>query len=75
MFPEQVLLAESDALVLCLGATHPRDLPIPGRQLDGIYQAMAFLGTWQKKQSMSKMPAPELTAKDKNVIVLGEQKT
>jgi len=36
---------ENDALVLTLGATWPRDLPIPGRQLEGIHFAMNFLET------------------------------
>jgi len=66
------LYEEYDALALCLGATCPRDLPLPGRELDGIYQAMAFLETWQKKQSMPyKNSPPAFTAKDKDVIVLG----
>lgn len=59
-------------MALCLGATCPRDLPLPGRELDGIYQAMAFLETWQKKQSMPyKNSPPAFTAKDKDVVVLG----
>lgn len=62
-----------DSIVLCLGATSPRDIAIPGRQLDGIYQAVAFLDTWQKKQSMpNKLGNPAFTAKDKDVIILGE---
>ena len=69
------LYEENDALVLCLGATSPRDLPLPGRELDGIYQAMAFLETWQKKQSTpnrkNAASAPAISAKDKDVIVLG----
>ena len=37
------LLDEFDAVVLAAGATRWRDLPIPGRHLDGIHQAMEFL--------------------------------
>ena len=37
------LKAEFDAIVLCCGATKARDLPIPGRELDGIHFAMDFL--------------------------------
>jgi NADPH-dependent glutamate synthase beta subunit-like oxidoreductase len=33
-----------DAVALCLGATKPRDLPIPGRELKGIHFAMVSLG-------------------------------
>nr|SVE70856.1 EOG090X0OE5 [Daphnia similis]SVE72746.1 EOG090X0OE5 [Daphnia similis] len=62
-----------DSVVLCLGATKPRDISIPGRELDGIYQAVAFLETWQKKQSTpnNKLGNPAFTAKDRDVIVLG----
>ncbi len=37
------LRTQSDAVVLCCGATNPRDLPIPGRELDGVHQAMEYL--------------------------------
>lgn len=69
------LATEYDALVLCLGATWPRDLPLKGRQLNGIHFAMEFLESWQKKQmgSASAHPKnnPELNAKDKNVLIIG----
>lgn len=58
-------------MLLCLGATWPRDLPIPNRQLEGIHFAMAFLETWQKKQMGNKIDHTSLTAKDKDVIVIG----
>lgn len=67
------LLEEYDALLLCMGATWPRDLPIPGRQLNGIHFAMEFLEAWQKRQ-MGNQPteaAAALLAKDKDVIVIG----
>ena len=41
--PPQQLRAEFDAVVLAGGATASRDLPIPGRELDGIHQAMEYL--------------------------------
>ncbi|XP_059052360.1 uncharacterized protein LOC131846961 [Achroia grisella] len=68
------LANEYDALVLCMGATWPRDLPLKGRQLNGIHYAMEFLESWQKKQMGSTHPMkdnPELNAKDKNVLVIG----
>lgn len=37
------LYGNSDALLLTVGATWPRDLPVPGRELDGIHFAMDFL--------------------------------
>ncbi len=39
----EVLLASYDAIVLACGATQARDLPIPGRELRGIHQAMEYL--------------------------------
>lgn len=66
----QELYEEYDALVLCTGATWPRDLPIPGRQLEGIHYAMNFLEGWQKKQMGDKNVSP-LMAKDKDVIIIG----
>ena len=42
-YPADKLKAEFDAIVLCGGATLPRDLPIPGRELKGIHFAMEFL--------------------------------
>ncbi|KAK7070468.1 hypothetical protein SK128_010174 [Halocaridina rubra] len=65
------LQEEYDAVLLCLGATWPRDLPIPNRQLDGIHFAMAFLETWQKKQMGNNINHLTINAKDKDVIVIG----
>lgn len=59
-----------DAVVLCTGATWPRDLPIPGRHLDGIYFAMNFLESSQKKQLGGPTDLP-LLARDKDIIVIG----
>ena len=39
----EVLLASTDAIVMACGATAWRDLPVPGRQLQGIHQAMEYL--------------------------------
>ncbi|XP_022899925.2 uncharacterized protein [Onthophagus taurus] len=63
------LSEEYDAVVLSTGATWPRDLPIPGRQLGGIHFAMEFLESWQKRQLGTNQPGPH--AKDKDVIVIG----
>ncbi len=48
-----VLRANNDALVLTVGATMPRDLPIPGRDLKGIHFAMEFLTKNQKCEPVS----------------------
>ncbi|XP_041976637.1 glutamate synthase [NADH], amyloplastic isoform X2 [Aricia agestis] len=66
---------EYDAVVLCAGATWPRDLPLKGRQLSGVHFAMEFLEGWQKRQAQAdgrgKPAAPELSAKDKDVLIIG----
>ncbi|XP_045471677.1 glutamate synthase [NADH], amyloplastic isoform X2 [Harmonia axyridis] len=63
------LSKEYEAVVLCTGATWPRDIPLPGRQLGGIHFAMEFLENWQKKQLGTNRDGP--VAKDKNVIIIG----
>ncbi|XP_076755375.1 uncharacterized protein LOC143426097 isoform X1 [Xylocopa sonorina] len=61
-----------DAVLLCTGATWPRDLQIPGRQLEGIHFAVSFLEHWQKKQMGNETPLDiRLMAKDKDVIIIG----
>ncbi|XP_015120846.1 glutamate synthase [NADH], amyloplastic isoform X2 [Diachasma alloeum] len=66
------LKQEFDAVLLCTGATWPRDLPIPGRDLEGIHFAVSFLEHWQKKQMGSDAPLNmKLMAKDKDVIIIG----
>ena len=69
------LRAEFDAVVLCGGATLRRDLPVPGRELDGIHQAMEFL-PWANRAAvgddvLGDDGEPPITAKDKNVIIIG----
>lgn len=69
------LLTEYDALLLTIGATWPRDLQIPGRNLKGIYFAMQFLQSWQQHHSSNKTIDDyenlKLAAKGKKVIVIG----
>jgi glutamate synthase (NADPH/NADH) small chain len=66
------LLEEFDAIVLCTGATRPRDLPIPGRALKGIHFAMEFLHANTKSLLDSKLTdGAYKSAKDKRVIVIG----
>jgi glutamate synthase (NADPH/NADH) len=60
-----------DSVLLCLGATWPRDLPIPDRDAEGIHFAMEFLQTWQQKQHGDNIDHLPLSAKDKDVIVIG----
>jgi glutamate synthase (NADPH/NADH) small chain len=61
-----------DAIILSIGATIPRDLPVEGRDLDGIHFAMDFLPQQNKRVAGDEVPKEgELRADDKNVIVLG----
>eukprot|EP00978_Attheya_sp_CCMP212_P032000 scaffold122974_cov53-Attheya_sp.AAC.2 len=73
------LRANYDALALCVGATKPRDLPVPGRDLKGVHYAMEFLTKNQKRLLMTKEGNLEssweketfITAAGKDVIVIG----
>jgi len=63
---------EFDAIVLCGGATRPRDLALAGRNLHGVYFAMEFLHANTKSLLDSKhKDGRYLSAKDKDVIVIG----
>jgi glutamate synthase (NADPH/NADH) small chain len=64
------LRADFDAIVLAGGATQWRDLPVPGRELDGILQAMEFLPPANRVQLGDIDEAP-VSAKDKHVIIIG----
>jgi glutamate synthase (NADPH/NADH) small chain len=59
-YPAEKLLQEFDAVVLCAGATQPRDLPIEGRELKGIHFAMEFLHG-NTKRLLDGPPPPSLT--------------
>ena len=66
------LKKEFDALVLCGGATVRRDLPIPGRELNGIYQAMEFLPIQNKLCMGDDIPEEQqISAEGKHVIIIG----
>ncbi|MDZ4850926.1 MAG: glutamate synthase small subunit [Pirellulaceae bacterium] len=66
------LMAENDAVLLATGATKPRDLPIPGRSLNGVHFAMEFL----TKNTASLLDSQHadgnyISAKGKKVVVIG----
>jgi glutamate synthase (NADPH/NADH) small chain len=74
------LRQQFDAIVMCTGATKPRDLPIEGRELNGIHMAMDFLRGNTKnvldnrrngQVSVEGLPIPPLSAAGKDVIVIG----
>lgn len=64
------LLAEYDAVILSGGAEHPRDLPVPGRELDGVHFAMDFL-TPNNKAVAGDTVADQIMATGKHVVVIG----
>jgi glutamate synthase (NADPH/NADH) small chain len=59
-----------DSIVLCGGAEAGRELPIPGRELEGVYQAMHFL-PMQNRKNLNLPVENFISAKGKKVIVLG----
>ena len=66
----QQLRDRYDAVVLAMGATVPRDLPVTGRELDGIHQAMDFLPQ-SNRASLGDEVDGQITAEGKNVIIIG----
>ncbi len=66
----KALLAEYDAVVLAGGAEQPRDLPVPGRELDGVHFAMNFLPLQNRRVAGDK-GVPDLWASGKHVVVIG----
>ncbi|MFH1067635.1 MAG: glutamate synthase subunit beta [bacterium] len=68
-YPAEKLLQEFDAVVLCCGATKPRDLPIEGRHFQGVHFAMEFLKA-NTEAVLNKKPTT-ISAKGKDVIVIG----
>jgi NAD(P)H-dependent glutamate synthase small subunit len=66
------LLAKNDAVLLATGATKPRDLPIPGRGLNGVHFAMEFLSANTSSLLDSKHSDGKfISAKGKRVVVIG----
>ncbi|WP_116997944.1 glutamate synthase subunit beta [Desertimonas flava] len=65
-----VLLASNDAIVLACGATAWRDLPVPGRELNGIHQAMEFL-PWANRVQEGDLDEPPISAAGKHVVIIG----
>lgn len=66
------LMHEFDAMILACGATKPRDLKVPGRELNGIHFAVPFLHANTKSLLDSNLRDGQyLSAKDKDVIVIG----
>jgi glutamate synthase (NADPH) small chain len=70
--PVEKLMQGYDAIVLAIGAEHPRDLPVPGRELAGIHFAMEFLTQQNRRVAGEKVPDSEaILATDRDVLVIG----
>ena len=66
------LRRDFDAIVLCGGATRPRDLPVPGRELKGIHYAMDYLPQQNKLNMGGAVPVDHLIdAKRRHVVIIG----
>lgn len=65
-----VLVASHDAVVLACGATQWRDLPVPGRELKGIHQAMEYLPPSNHVQQ-GDIPETTISAYGKHVVIIG----
>ena len=73
--PVESLRHDFDAVILAGGATAPRDLPVPGRELKGIHFAMEYLTESNKRcegDAVASIDDPRaITAKGKHVIIIG----
>jgi glutamate synthase (NADPH/NADH) small chain len=66
------ILDQYDAVLVCTGSTVPRDMPVHGRDLDGIHFAMDFLTQENQRVAGDKINAEEtILATDKHVLVIG----
>ena len=69
-YPTERLSREFDAVVIAAGATKPRDLPVPGRELAGVHFAMEFLPQQNKVLAGDTVPG-QICAAGKRVVILG----
>jgi len=70
--PVEELRAQFDAIVLTGGATRPRDLPVPGRDLKGVHFAMDYLTQQNRRNEGDDVPDAEaISARGKHVIIIG----
>ena len=63
-------LKDFDAILLAIGATVGRDLPVPGRELEGVYQAMEYLPP-ANRVGYGDIEVSDIDAKDKRVVIIG----
>ena len=70
--PTGTIMAEFDAVVLACGSEHPRDLPVPGRDLKGVHFAMDFLAQQNRRNAGTTQPGDQrISARGKHVVVIG----
>ncbi len=70
--PVEKLMRDYDAVVLAIGAEHPRDLPAPGREFKGIHFAMEFLSQQNRRVAGEKVAAADgILATGRDVLVIG----
>jgi len=65
------LARQFDVICLALGAEQPRDLPVPGRELNGVHFAMEYLIQQNKSNAGDSLSVEQITAKGKKVIIIG----
>jgi len=70
-YPAEALLKDFDAVVICTGATQPRDLPVQGRDLKGVHFAMDFLTSNTRSLLDRHKNGSFISAEGKDVLVLG----
>lgn len=70
-YPAKRLLVEFDAVVLCTGATRPRDLTVPGRELAGVHFAMEYLTANTRSLLDANRNGRFVDAAGKDVLVIG----
>lgn len=70
-YPASALREAFDAVLVCVGATRPRDLSVPGRHFAGIHYAMEFLAENTRHLLSGRGGRPALSATDRDVVVIG----
>jgi len=70
--PIEELVNHFDAVVLAGGSEHPRDMPVPGRELEGVHFAMPYLTQQNRRIAGEDLPGEQpIMAQDKHVVVIG----
>src|SRR5690606_37169937 len=65
------LQRDYDAVLLAMGAEQPRELPVPGRNLEGVHLAMDYLSQQNKRVAGDLLTGDEISAKGKRVVIIG----